>query len=474
MGRINEIQAIRAGTAAPHGDPSTYGGVESVRRKLQNTDPDGVTQAGEAYLQAAGKLESTLFLLESVAGTLNGYWKDKSAQQVQGALQLLHGSARELAYRAREVGAAHKDYADELRTARENLPDSGVFTFDDDFAAYSKGAIAMVADGGTPFSSQSDNDKARQHLENLNNRIVAVYRTLPDTVTTVLPAPGPVTTPPVLPVDYPANPYGTGPGGGGYGTGGMPGYSGGSAGSGGYGGSNAAFPGGTYPGGTGGGSGGDGTGLPGGGLPGGTGGGDGTGPGGVGDGTGGTGPGGGTGLPGNGLPGGGNGAGTVPPGGLDPNDPRQTDLAGVNPPGPNGTGLPPGGLTTPTGLNGVPTTSLNTPPGLNGPLGSGPLGSGPLGTGPLGTGPLGTGPLGSGGPLGAGGASYGGAGAAGAAGQALGARGGLGGAPMGGMPFMPMGGAGGEANQERERSTWLTEDESVWGGDDPVAPAVIC
>jgi hypothetical protein len=45
---------------------------------------------------------------------------------------------------------------------------------------------------------------------------------------------------------------------------------------------------------------------------------------------------------------------------------------------------------------------------------------------------------------------------------------------MNGMPFMPMGGAGGEGNQERERSTWLTEDESVWGGDGPVAPGVIC
>jgi hypothetical protein len=41
------------------------------------------------------------------------------------------------------------------------------------------------------------------------------------------------------------------------------------------------------------------------------------------------------------------------------------------------------------------------------------------------------------------------------------------------MPFMPMGAGGGEGDSERERSTWLIEDENVWGGDTPVAPTVI-
>jgi hypothetical protein len=46
------------------------------------------------------------------------------------------------------------------------------------------------------------------------------------------------------------------------------------------------------------------------------------------------------------------------------------------------------------------------------------------------------------------------------------------GGPMG----MPMGaGAGGGQGKddEHERSTWLTEDEDVWGGDDDTAPPVI-
>ncbi|MEU8345939.1 hypothetical protein SAMN05443665_102184 [Actinomadura meyerae] len=113
-----------------------------------------------------------------------------------------------------------------------------------------------------------------------------------------------------------------------------------------------------------------------------------------------------------------------------------TDLAGMPGGGPGGGGLP-GGM----------------PGGGGGGFGADPGGfGGPnAGASPAG-GPGGA--LGSGGP---------GAGAAGA-----GARGGM---PMGGMP-MGQGAQGGK-NEERERNTWLTEDEDVWGADDDTAPPVI-
>ncbi|OLT10834.1 hypothetical protein BJF79_25525 [Actinomadura sp. CNU-125] len=52
------------------------------------------------------------------------------------------------------------------------------------------------------------------------------------------------------------------------------------------------------------------------------------------------------------------------------------------------------------------------------------------------------------------------------------AGGAAGGRPMG-MPMAPGGGQGGQGDQERERETWLTEDEDVWGADDDTAPPVI-
>ncbi|MEV4091900.1 hypothetical protein [Streptosporangium saharense] len=48
--------------------------------------------------------------------------------------------------------------------------------------------------------------------------------------------------------------------------------------------------------------------------------------------------------------------------------------------------------------------------------------------------------------------------------------GGAGGIPM--MPMMP-GSGGGDQGQEREKSTWMSEDEGVWGGDEDIAPPVI-
>ncbi|GAA3115080.1 hypothetical protein [Streptosporangium carneum] len=49
--------------------------------------------------------------------------------------------------------------------------------------------------------------------------------------------------------------------------------------------------------------------------------------------------------------------------------------------------------------------------------------------------------------------------------------GGTGGVPM--MPMMPPGGAGGDQEKEREKTTWMSEDEGVWGGDEDIAPPVI-
>jgi uncharacterized protein YukE len=123
----------------------------------------------------------------------------------------------------------------------------------------------------------------------------------------------------------------------------------------------------------------------------------------------------------------------------------------------------------------VPTTTgsphgadLAGLPGGGGPgLGGGGGGLGPgLGGGGLGGGP-GVGAPGAGMPSGA----LGTAGEAAAAQNA--ALAGKGGANGTGMPMGMGGGGAGGQKEERERSTWLTEDEDVWGGDGDVAPPVI-
>ncbi|WP_051712933.1 hypothetical protein [Spirillospora albida] len=152
------------------------------------------------------------------------------------------------------------------------------------------------------------------------------------------------------------------------------------------------------------------------------------------------------------------------PGGSNPFAPGE--VSPFNPPGGNGPHLPPGSGVDGGPFGGTPKTDLSSfPGGGGGGLPGGGAGGG-FGADPGGFGGAGAG---AGGGIGAGGPGAG-PGLGGAGRNAAGMRGGM---PMGGMPMAPGGGQGGGQNEERERNTWLTEDEDVWGADDDTAPPVI-
>ncbi|WP_255274318.1 hypothetical protein [Actinomadura madurae] len=191
---------------------------------------------------------------------------------------------------------------------------------------------------------------------------------------------------------------------------------------------------------------------------------------------GGPGPGGGPG----GLPGGGPGGFSGSGSGLPTSDPAGAFKPGggpspfapgagspFNPGSDGGPHLPGGGPGAGGAGFGSPGTDLSSFPG-GGPPGGGPGlggGGGGFGADPGGFGGAGSGGGAAGGPGGAFGGGGAGMGAAGR-GAAAGMRG------MGGMPMAPGAGQGGK-DEERERNTWLTEDEDVWGADDDTAPPVI-
>ncbi|GAA0225865.1 hypothetical protein GCM10009527_022850 [Actinomadura nitritigenes] len=143
--------------------------------------------------------------------------------------------------------------------------------------------------------------------------------------------------------------------------------------------------------------------------------------------------------------------------------------------GSGGFGSDPGGLGGSHGGGG----SLGGSGGLGSDLSSFPGGGGGGGLpgggagGGLGADPGGLGGgAGAGGGLGGFGATPGGLGAAGGGLGAAGAAGRAGAGRMGGMP-MGHGGHGNGKEEERERTTWLSEDDDVWGADDDTAPPVI-
>ncbi|HEY1702843.1 MAG TPA: hypothetical protein VGG75_24315 [Trebonia sp.] len=151
--------------------------------------------------------------------------------------------------------------------------------------------------------------------------------------------------------------------------------------------------------------------------------------------------------------------------------------------GPEGSGTSLGAFHLPAGQQSLSTTLGDTGSGAGGIGGAGGLSTGLGGgaAGPASSGafvsPGGQAAVLSSGAAGPAGASSGAAGAAGAAGSAA-----SGGSSSGtsAVPFYPpmaggMGGMGGMGMQqeERERSTWLAEDEDVWGTDPDIGPSVL-
>ncbi|MET7424482.1 hypothetical protein [Dactylosporangium sp. NPDC005555] len=171
---------------------------------------------------------------------------------------------------------------------------------------------------------------------------------------------------------------------------------------------------------------------------------------------------------GTGRPGGtgtGGSGGVIGSGGMTGGTPSPLDPGDLGSGGFGGsTGVTPGGFNT-GGL------TPNNPSGMAlGPLGTPPAGYAPAGVGSFPAGAV------AGGALASGGANVGGL--PGAMGNPVSGDGGSSaGAGMGGMPFMPpmgrMGGGGKENEKERERTTWLAEEEAVWGTDPDVTAAVI-
>ncbi len=169
------------------------------------------------------------------------------------------------------------------------------------------------------------------------------------------------------------------------------------------------------------------------------------------------------------MPGGGGAGGLHPPGG---GVGKMPGTGGLGTGTGSGSGLD-GGLPPTSGLDGVGGGPLS---GLGGGTGLGGLGSGGLGSGAGGLGPLGGAGAGAGGLAGAG------------VGKPVSLAGGLAGMPMGGAAGRGAG-AGGRGSgrgagmmgghdgrhggEEDDRTTWLTEDDDVWGADSDASPGVI-
>ncbi|TDC66582.1 hypothetical protein E1200_16530 [Actinomadura sp. GC306] len=430
MGYTQHDEPIRSHQNSP---TDWDGGIDQMNDILDATNPQRVIDAGGYYASAAQKFQHAVGILRAQKSALAGVWKGEDAEATIKQLGRLETSAEGLRQASDTTGKALTEHGTKLDWYVKNRPGKGFIgniSYDDAGVVAAGTVVAgpaggLIALGGKKIGEalgaidSAEEKAAQEHMKRLGERTVQANGDMPERISTNLPS---TDRGGGLPPEnrFPGGGSIRNPGGGG-GGGSIPGAG------------EIPGGGGSIPGGPGAGS------IPGGGgsIPGG----------------GGSIPGGGGGIPG------GPGAGSIPGGGGSiPGGPSESDLAGLpgGPPGAGGGGMDPfgrGGIGG--GGGGIPGGGAGggSVPGAGG-LGAG-AGAGGLAGGMPGAG-RGTG-VGAGTGAGAG-ANKGGAGGRGMMG---------GGAPMGG-------GRGGGGEDEHERTTWLMEDEDVWGGnDDETAPPVI-
>ncbi|WP_433420226.1 hypothetical protein ACQP1V_07565 [Microtetraspora malaysiensis] len=397
-----------------------HSNIDTIKDWVDNSDPNSVRRAGQYYSAAQGLLDSFATDVKSAATKLAEHYKGPEAVEMQKQLRSLHASARELAAKLGKTGRSLQDYADTLVYAQQNVVEK---VGEDSRSDHD-------IDWADVWWGRSRTEKrAADHLKRVNERIVENYATLPSEVQQALPNPNDIELPDLTQVQYDPEkvnlklPSGMG--------GPLPGFDGAPNVSGSVPDVNGSVP--------------DVDGLGGpGSIPGDLGlggpGADGVTPPVLGPSTGGLGGGDGTGVTPGGLSGGGTGPGSSTGSGS-----GTADLAGYSGPG----------TLTP------PATTLSGPSSVGFPGSGGSSGSGAFGGGSAGIVP-GLGGV-AGGSSGGGAASRGtglrGAGAAGANGMmGAGAHG---------------GGQGREGQADRENSTWLMEDDEVWGEGGSSIPPVL-
>ncbi|WP_066933233.1 WXG100 family type VII secretion target [Microtetraspora fusca] len=399
-----------------------HSNIDTIKNWVDNTDPNSVRRAGQYYSAAKGLLDGFAADVKSAATKLAEHYKGPEAVEMQKQLRSLHASVRELAGKLGKTGRALQDYADTLVYAQRNVVEK---VGEDSRSDHD-------IDWADVWWGRSRTEKrAVDHLKRVNERIVENYEALPSEVQQALPNPHDIGLPDFTKVQYDPEKLknlNLPPGAGGP----LPGFDG----AGKVPNVNGSVPnaGGSVP--DVGGLGGPGS------VPGDLGlndpGNEGVTPSVLGPSTGGLGGGDGTGVTPGGLSGG--GTGTGPGSGY-----GTADLAGYSGPGT----LTPSATT----LSGPSSTGF---PGHGGSSGSGTVGGGSAGIVP-GLGGVGAGT--SGGGAASRGTGLRGTGAAGANGMvAPGAHG---------------RGQGGEEQADRENSTWLMEDDEVWGDGGSSIPPVL-
>ncbi|MEV4395658.1 WXG100 family type VII secretion target [Nonomuraea sp. NPDC049607] len=174
---------------------NTHQSVAAVKDLITELTPQTLETAAATYRMAADRLTSMNETLVSGATQMAKYWEGASSVEAQQSLRTLHATIRELAAKFRAMSGPLEGLAKRLKEHQNFVnhkfgawSQSDGRTWDDDFPG-----VYMTMDKGLELGSQ--NHLAGQHLRLLNNDLRKVFEELPASLRKVVPDLKPPTVP---------------------------------------------------------------------------------------------------------------------------------------------------------------------------------------------------------------------------------------------------------------------------------------
>ncbi|MEU8252205.1 hypothetical protein [Nonomuraea sp. NPDC048916] len=176
-----EYEVRANGDFGVHGDQP----VEKVKRILDSVKPRDFEKAGDAYLSAASMLGTSQRAIEDASKAMADVWGDKASVEAQKALQALHGTIDMLGSKANEMGRPLQSLGKAIPPFKNDL--GGHFSWSNG-PSWTHGIpdIAVdTKDGWDWFTS--DNGAAKEHLKKFNQELDKWHQLLPASMTENLP-----------------------------------------------------------------------------------------------------------------------------------------------------------------------------------------------------------------------------------------------------------------------------------------------
>ncbi|MCA2190086.1 WXG100 family type VII secretion target [Nonomuraea cavernae] len=156
--------------------------MDKVKRILDSVDPRAIEKAGDAYLNASSTLEVARRAVEDAGKAMADVWGGKASVKAQQALRSVHGALEALGDNANRMGRPLQSLG---KTVIPSFKDSGGFNWDDGFSHNDSIYGLFFEDGGVSIST--DNKKATEHLKELNKALGTWHDLLPASLTEDLP-----------------------------------------------------------------------------------------------------------------------------------------------------------------------------------------------------------------------------------------------------------------------------------------------